>query len=177
MTTNDFLPDDYEQPSSGNGYMKMKEEGEYKIRIMSKPILGWIDWKDKKPLRFPMDQKPAQPVDPKKPVRHFWAFIVWNYNETCIQILEVTQSTIQSQIRALSKNADWGDPFQYDIKIIRKGTTFDNTEYNTIPIPPKKLADEIREAFRDKPIHLEALFEGGDPFSASEKVTPEPMPF
>jgi len=171
----DFLPDSYELPQSGGNYMKL-QDGENKIRILSKPIVGWLDWKDKIPYRFQMKQKPDKPLD-KNPIKHFWAFIVWNYNEQSIQILEVTQQTIQAAIQNLSKDEDWGAPFAYDLKINKKGSKLDTT-YSVTPSPKKPLADEILQAALEKPCHLEALFTGADPWVVTDKQTElETLPF
>jgi len=174
---NDFLPTDYTAPKPSGHYMKLAD-GENRFRILSKPIIGWLDWQDKKPLRFRMDAKP-NPVDPKKAVRHFWAFIVWNVNEKKMQILEITQSTIQSAIQALSKDEDWGSPFGYDIKIKRSGTDLE-TKYAVSPVPHSKLSDEAKEATKDMDkVNLEALYEGGDPFESMTafKAATQDVPF
>lgn len=166
-----FLPDDYEAPKSSGNYMKL-QDGENKIRILSAPVLGWEDWIEKKPIRFPFDKKPTKSNDPKKPVRHFWAMIVWNYNEEKIQILQITQATIRSNIETLCKDEDWGAPYFYDIKIIRKGEGVD-TEYMVNPLPHKEIAAKVIEAFKEKPIRLEALFDDADPFSLEwDEFTP-----
>lgn len=166
-----FLPEGYSAPKSSNNYMKL-EDGENRVRILSAPILGWEDWVDNKPVRYKMDQKPAKSSDPKKPLRHFWSFIVWNYMEERIQIMHLTQATIRSNIEALCKDAEWGDPFFYDIKIIRKGEGVD-TEYMVNPLPHKPLNQEIKNKFHESPCNLEALFMGGDPFSTEwERHTP-----
>lgn len=158
-----FLPENYQAPKNSHNYMKL-QDGVNKIRILSQPILGWEDWIENKPVRFRFDQRPCKPHDPKKPVRHFWAFIVWNYQEKKIQILQVTQATIRSNIEMLCKDEDWGEPYFYDIKIIRKGEGVD-TEYMLSPISHAPLDLEIIEAFKEMPINLEALFDNGDPFS------------
>lgn len=165
-----FLPEDYQAPKNSNNYMKL-QDGENKIRILSQPIFGWEDWVDNKPVRFRMDQKPAKANDPKKPIRHFWAFIVWNYNEERIQILQLTQATIRNNIEALCKDEDWGEPYFYDLKIIRKGEGVD-TEYMVNPLPHKAIAPKIIEEFNALPCYLEALFENADPFSIEDgKIT------
>lgn len=164
-----FLPEDYKSPSSSNNYMKI-QEGENRIRILTKPILGWEDWLDKKPVRYPMDQKPSKPFDSKKPVRHFWAFIVWNYNDEQIQILNITQATIRNCIEALCKDEDWGEPFYYDIKIIKKGEGTD-TEYTVNPVPKKEIPSYIKDRFLSKPCNLMAFFNGEDPFSSQKSYT------
>lgn len=166
MTT--FLPEDYEAPSASGNYMKFAQ-GENKIRILSQPILGWEDWTaDKKPVRFRYKNKPAQPIDPARPVKHFWAMIVWNYKEERIQILQITQASIRGAIEALSENEDWGAPYFYDIKITKKGEKVE-TEYNVAPVPHKPTSEAIRKAFHDRPINLEALFDNADPFAITDK--------
>ncbi len=158
-----FLPEDYTAPKSSSFYMKLVE-GENRIRILSKPIMGWEDWYEKKPVRFGMNEKPAKSFDPKKPVRHFWAFIVFNYIENEIQIMQVTQATIRKSLESLCKDADWGAPFGYDIKIMKSGEGVD-TEYAVNPVPHKPVAQEIIEAFNDRRCNLNALFANADPFA------------
>lgn len=158
----DFLPQGYEPPASGGNYMKF-EKGENRFRILSRPIIGWEDWEDKKPVRFRMDAKPEKPIDPKKPIKHFWAMAVWNYKTSRVQVLEITQSSIQKAVKALADDADWGNPLEYDIKVVRTGDGMD-TEYQTNPVPHKPLTDEIKEQVAQVKVNLEALYDGGDPF-------------
>lgn len=160
---NDFLPAEYTAPTGGShNYFKF-EKGENRFRILSKPIIGWLDWADKKPLRFKFDQKPAASIDPKKPVKHFWAFVVWNYKTETLQILEITQSTIQGAIQSLTRDEDWGNPFLYDIKVIKTGEGME-TAYAVNPVPHKPVSKEIQAELVHSNINLEALFVGGDPF-------------
>lgn len=171
----DFLPQDYEQPQTGGNFMKL-QDGENKIRILSKPIVGWLDWKDKKPYRFTMKNKPEKPMD-KNPIKHFWAFVVWNYSTKSIQILEITQQTIQSAIANLSKDDEWGAPYHYDIKINKKGKDLD-TEYSVTPSPKKPVSDEQSKAALEKPCYLEAMFANADPWIVTDKSTEiELLPF
>lgn len=165
----DFLPQDYTVPQGGGAYMKI-QQGENKIRILSKPIIGWLDWKDKVPHRFRFNAKPEKPLD-KGPIKNFWAFIVWNYNEQAIQVLEITQATIQGAIQNLSRDSDWGAPYDYDIKITRKGQDL-STEYSITPVPKKAVDETIHKAAMDKPCYLDALFDGGDPWAVNGKSTP-----
>lgn len=158
-----FLPENYQAPKGSNNYMKL-QDGENRIRVLSQPILGWEDWVENKPVRYRMDQRPAKSHDPKKPVRHFWAFIVWNYKEEKIQILQITQATIRNSIEALCKDEDWGEPYFYDLKIFRKGEGVD-TEYMINPVSHRPVDKQIMDAFNEMPINLDALFDGEDPFS------------
>jgi len=160
-----FLPKDYESPKSSTGYMKI-QDGENRIRILSAAILGWEDWKDKKPIRYRMMNKPDKSIDPEKPLRHFWAMIVWDYSEQKIKILEITQASIRKRIEALSRDSDWGSPYTYDIKIVKTGQKVD-TEYTINPVSHKELDPGIKAAFLELPIDLEELFRNGDPYAGS----------
>jgi hypothetical protein len=163
----DFLPTDYEVPSESN-YMRF-QQGENRFRILSKPIIGWEDWKDKKPLRFQYNNKPKQAVDPTKPIKHFWAMVVWDYAKNKVSILEITQKSILSIIQGLCKDPDWGNPTEYDIKVKKTGSDME-TKYETTPTPHKALAENIKTAFYGLKIDLNALFTGNDPFNPSVKV-------
>jgi hypothetical protein len=153
--------------------MKLKA-GPNKFRILSAPILGFEYWtEDRKPVRarelwkvIPLDADISgeRGWAPK----HFWAFVVWNFEDKAIQILELTQATIQRQLTELIHNEDWGDPRQYTITVTRKGEKLD-TEYSVVPSPAKPTPPEIIEAYKEKKIDLDALFDGGDPFKASER--------
>jgi len=157
-----FLPADYKSPNANNNYMKLVE-GENKIRILTSPILGWEDWENNRPIRFRMEDKPLKSIDPKKPIRHFWAFVVFNYATEEIQILHIVQATLRKQIQMLCDDADWGSPFFYDIKIIKQGKSI-STEYMVNALPHKPTADYIINQFNEKPCNLEALFDSADPF-------------
>jgi hypothetical protein len=171
MNMESFLPEDYEAPKNGGGYMKI-QKGENKIRILSKPIIGWEEWtKEKKPVRYRHDNKPETSISPKEPLRHFWAFIVWNYNDQQIQVLHVTQAGIRKGIELLIENPDWGQPFYYDIKIIKEGEEM-KTKYHVSPVPHKPVAVHIIEAFKARPCKLEAIFDNDDPFAEWSKYTP-----
>lgn len=165
----DFLPQDYEAPDSAGNYMKF-QKGENKFRILSKPIVGWLDWKDKKPYRFQMKEKPEKPMG-KDPIKHFWAFLIWDYATQSVKVLEITQATIQTSIANLSKDEEWGAPFDYDIKVTKKGEGMD-TEYSVTPSPKKPLDETVKKAALDKPCYLEALFtQGADPWVVTDKST------
>ena len=167
-----FLPDNYQAPKNNNLYTKL-QDGENKFRILTQPILGWEDWIDKKPVRFRMEEKPEKPHDIKKPIKHFWSMVVWNYTLERIEIFHITQASIRYSIESLYNDSDWGAPYFYDIKITRKGEGMD-TEYIVNPIPHKKLNPAIEAAFKDKPVWLEALFDNSDPFSiiSPSHITP-----
>jgi hypothetical protein len=160
-----FLPNGFEKLKTEKAYWKMSEmkEGDNRLRIMTRPVCGWLDWQDKKPLRYAADQKP-KPVDPLKPVRPFWACYVWDYARDGLYVLEITQSSVQKSLAAFGEDADWGDFTQYDIKIRKEGSGKD-TRYVVTPLPHKPLTANMEAALAAKPIYLENLFFGGDPWN------------
>lgn len=171
MSFANFLPVDYEAPKAAGDYMKL-QEGENRIRILSSPVIGWEDWTaDKKPVRYRFNERPKAPIDPLRPVKHFWAVIVWNYSEARIQILQINQATVRESLETLSKDKDWGAPFFYDVKITKTGEKI-NTRYSVVALPHRPVSEHIREAFYAKPINLQALFTGEDPFAPCDTPTP-----
>ena len=165
-----FLPENYESPKI-NHYMKLKQ-GENKFRILSRPILGWEDWTpEKKPVRYRYTPKAPRAIVESRPPRHFWAFIVWNYEEGRIQILQLTQATVRDALHNLSQDKDWGQPFFYDIKITKSGEET-KTKYTVSPMPHKPLAPNIKQAFFDMPCCLEALFDNANPFEPNPEREP-----
>ncbi len=165
---NTFLPEDYKLPDS-SGYMKF-HDGENTFRILSSAIIGYEYWTgNNKPVRsrkpfggIPVDIRFEKDGLPSK-IKHFWAFAVYNYDTKAIQILEITQSTIQGGIKAIVDNSKWGHPSGYDITITKKGEGFD-TEYHVMPSPHSQVDENIMAALKAKPINLEAIFTGENPF-------------
>jgi len=178
-----FLPPDYKVPVGQQNYMKF-QQGENVFRILSNPTLGWEWWTDSidkegRQIRTPhrvreQDGVPVDAVDEDgRGVKHFWAMIVWNYQDKRVQILEITQKGIQRAIQALSRSKGWGDPKNYDISVTRSGEKFE-TEYSVMPIPPKPLSKEIAVKFNETYVRIEALFDGSDPFKRPEEnIEPE----
>jgi len=177
-----FLPKDYKEPVTNN-YMKFAD-GTNTFRVLSSAIIGMEFWKDIKkddgtigrtPVRRRMDEailneeigtkKDNSPDFPK----HFWAFVVYNWNDDAIQILEITQVRIRKAIKALIDNPKWGDPKEYNIVVTRSGEGFE-TEYNTQPEPKEKLPEEITKRYEAMNINLEALFSGDDPFNSEIEI-------
>ena len=159
-----FLPTDYKLPTSSN-YLKLTE-GEHTFRVMSSAIVGFeyftVDNKPKRQKEV-FDERPEDIKQDGK-IMPFWAFIVWNYDEKRIQIMELTQKTIMAPLQSLVNNKKWGDPKKYDITITRKGTGLNDTEYAVMPNPHSEMTTEAQEAFMNKPIKLENLYIGVDPF-------------
>jgi len=164
-----FFPEGYEQPKSSSKYLKLVD-GENLIRILSAPIMGWLDWKEdsagkKTPVRTPYSTPKPEPIDSTKPIKHFWAFVIWDYKDSTIKIWEVTQSTIQEVLYNLDRDVDWGEPTNYDISIKRSGEKLE-TKYITQAKPPKPVSSSILDAYKEANPNLEELFSNGDPFNS-----------
>ena len=167
-----YFPTNYTIPkSSGNGKYTKFEQGKTKFRILSAPLIGFEYWNtDSKPVRalekfetIPLDAKLDN--EGKFKQRHFWAMKVYNYNTKQVEVLEITQKTIQNTILEYAQNEDFGDPRDYDITVSRKGEAIE-TEYSTIASPPKEAGDEVKEADAQTPVNLSALLIGDNPFDA-----------
>lgn len=175
-----ILPDDYEIPQKAGNYMKL-EDGENKFRILDNPVLGWEYWvteKDgkRKPVRKHMGEEiQAEDLEEGEQLKHFWAMPVFNYKDERVQILELTQKSIQKAIKALDRSKDWGSALGYDLLVTKSGQKLD-TEYVVVPAPPKKLAPAIEQLHKDMEINMEALFTGDDPFK-SDKTEAEKEAF
>ena len=180
---NGFLADDYKIPSTSR-YMKF-QAGENRFRILGSfsdqtAIMGMEYWKStpeggRKPIRVTMgvavpitelEEKENGELDMPK---HFWALPVYNYQDGQVQILEITQKTIQSSIRNLSRNKKWGNPAEYDIVVTKTGEGLE-TKYTVVPDPKEELSDAIKEAYKNTKINIVALFSGDDPFKANEEM-------
>ena len=171
-----FLPNDYQRPTSSSSYAKF-EDGANRFRFLSPPIIGHEYWtKDSKPVRsresFKTTPEDARLDDGKFKPKFFWALAVWNYAKSAVQILEITQASIQGPIEDLVSNDEWGDPREYDITINKKGEGLD-TEYTVQPSPKKAVPVDAHRAYRAMKIDLEKLFEGGDPFVGERELAPE----
>lgn len=177
-----FLPPNYTAPKANNNYMKF-EKGENKFRILSNTITGYEYWThDKKPVRL-HEQPQERPADLKprnekehwlNSVKHFWAMVVWNYKTESIQILQITQGGIQNKLLELDNDPDWGHPNGYDLVVNRSGEGME-TKYSIVPKPHKEISKEIKKAYEDKPVNLNALYEGADPFVVTQGITEEEM--
>lgn len=164
-----FLPSGYTVPKqNGSGYFK-PQEAQSRIRILSSPIVGYIDW-DKSgakpaPVRTRELKAPIWEDSPK----HFRALSIYNYESKSVQVREITQASVRNSIMAL---VDWerGDPKEYDLKVWKKWKMMD-TEYfvQTTPDGKKELSEEVMKIVNETPCNLEALYDWEDPFTASDK--------
>jgi hypothetical protein len=169
-----FLPDKYEVPVSGGRYFKFMP-GENNFRIISSAVIGYEYWdiNDKPKRVHELPKKRPADIRLEKngtfKIKHFWAFTVWNYEKSEVEIMEITQKTIMNAIKSIIDNPKWGDIKQYDITITKEGEGL-NTEYAVMPNPKSELEPKILEEVNKSKVNLEALFTGGNPFEESEAV-------
>ncbi len=168
MNDNNFFNEpSYKIPTTSN-YMKL-QQGENTFRVMSSAINGWEYFtNDNKPIRSKETPEEVHDMKAGGTIKHFWAFVVWNYQAKRLQIFEITQKTIMSPLLDLINNPKWGHPKGYDITITRKGTGMSDTEYSIFPTPHIAVDEDIAKAFDKAKINLEALYEGLDPFTVDK---------
>ena len=176
---NDFLPQGYEPPKATGKYTRFEDGKTTRVRVMCSPVIGWEYW-DKvttnKPVRLPYNEEsykfavseakknPDQSKDGK--VSHFWAMVVWNYDSKQLEIMQITQKTIQSSIRNYAADEEYGSPINYDLKITKKKDG-DKTNYEIMTGVPKAAPDEALSEFAKWDINLRALFLCKDPFDTT----------
>lgn len=172
----DFLPAGYVAPKTQGRYTKIKDGDSYRLRVLSKPIFYWEWWTDdKKPLRVEYTgsfvKTPEWAKEGSKS-RFVWAVVVWNYNTEQTEIWNISQATIRDALEGYIKDADFGDPTLYDLKISRKGSGMDDTVYTLAPLTKQEnmqpmSKDILKEAWE---INLKALITNDNPFEVSNEA-------
>lgn len=170
MSTELFIPEGYEAPTSGGGFTKL-ELGDNTLRILSNPFMMWLSWTGEKPSRIiykkdanGKDNKPAKGAGAKDSVKHAWGLIVWNYKTKQIEVFELDKQTIIGGLTTYSKNPKWGHPKHYDI-VINKSGSGKETEYKLVVEPKTEVTQEVIDAYIANPVDLtQLLVDGGNPF-------------
>lgn len=176
---NDFLPDDYSVPVNSGWYTKIVKDEEVRIRILSKPIIGYSYFSAVGDKRKQIHSKefPTELVNPAinkftnapETPQEFWAMKVYNYNTESIEIFDTTKNPIKSAILNLSRDPDYGNPMSYDIKIKKTGVDT-STRYFVLPTQIKPLASNIETLANDTYVNLEALYTGDNPFMRTTPI-------
>lgn len=160
-----FVSDDAIATGSAN-YLGKFENGQTKVRIISKVILGWLEWiedgEKKKPVRSQITEQP-ETTDDENPPKKFMAMVVIDRKDGIAKIMELTQQSIIKKIKALTADKDWGMPFSYDITITKSGEGM-KTKYEVNPSPKKPLEKQLQMDASEKLCNLDALYEGEDPW-------------
>lgn len=175
-TDNPFLPPDYEVPKAPGKYLKFRDGTRVKdgvvtrFRILSPtPLMGNVGWTEvggrPKPVRKPMSETWRHGEVKDNKVSHFWLLGVWNYEVGRIQVLELTQSTIQEPIKDYANDPDYGHPTGFDI-VVKQTVKGEKTNYTVTPKPRKPLDPDIAAAWEELQdrFDLGRMFSNGDPF-------------
>lgn len=132
--------------SEGGLYLKIKADETVKLRISSEPAIF----------------EAVGERDGQKTISTRYGWVVYNQETKQAQILQQS-STFFKNVAALAQDSEWGDPQDYDIKITRTGSSFNDTTYAVTPSTNRdKLSDEAQAAI-DKVNLLEKL--EASPFS------------
>ena len=167
-----MFPTNYEPPASsseGGSYTKIKENEPAKLRILSDAIVGYSYWTaDNKCVRSEIRFESTPNIREGDKQKHFWAFKVWNYTTSQVEIWEITQASIRDALWGYWKDEEYGDLRNYGLKVTRTGKALE-TKYQVIAMPPKPLSEDVAIASANTPVNLLALFEGANPFSTGEE--------
>ena len=102
----------------------------------------------------------------EKPIK-FWAFPVFVYDESNVQICEIHQVGLMRELERLGKDRNWGDPRLYDISIMKTGSG-NRTAYQVTPSQQQFPQDQIANVEKAiNNIDLQKLFVNEDPFLTS----------
>jgi len=163
-------PKNYEYKDTVSDYVKLKP-GKTRVRVLTDVIVGYEAWESvdgkRHPIRFKTFEEAV--ADPRaEQIKEFHAFIVWDYEEQMVRLLNVTQKGIQKTIYSQTLDEDWEDLTSYDVVITRVGTTMDDTEYSVVFKLPKPMAKEIKDAFALVSIQPDEYFNDGHPIVRKE---------
>lgn len=167
----DVIEEISQEVSSNNRYINpSKIDGEIRVRLVGEGESGYEAWTtDNKPVRW--EKKPSElpdnirvNEDGRDPLRRFIAIAAWDYAAEEFKILSMTQKTLIQSLMHLISDEDWGDPFEYDLKISRKGEGL-GTEYKITPCPKKPISKQVMDAYDGLQVNLKAMFDNGDPFA------------
>jgi len=150
-----FLPDGYTAPETESHYMELAD-GLNSIRILSHAVVGYEWWTEGKggerhPARVRTEEEVPEEFrttfDRRARARHFWAFVVYNYDAKAVQVLVIKQQMIMGAIEALIRNPKWGDPRGFDLLIekSRTGSRERDVEYSVMPEPKAPVDPGIEE--------------------------------
>jgi hypothetical protein len=181
---NDFLPKGYAIPESEQRFMELAE-GINTFRILSRAIVGYEWWEDtgdggRVPRRVrTLEEVPTEVLNTSQSrdkAKHFWAFVVYNYQTKTVQVLELKQQTIIRALDAFLKNPKWGNPQGYDLTIekVKTGSKDWDVEYSVIPEPPSPVDAGIAEFAKSIPVRLDAMYAGEDPFAVTDQEEEDP---
>lgn len=115
----------YKPENSNDLYLRLKDGDNVKMRIHSQPVITLY----------------------KEGDRPRYAWVIINHDSGKAQVFGAGVS-IYSQIALLVE--DWGEVTEFDIKVSRKGSGMQDTEYSVIPVKNSTAPTKEQEAEADK---------------------------
>lgn len=126
---------DTHKPAAGEGgglYLKIADGETVKLRIASEPAIFETEGER----------------DGKTTISTRYGWKVFNQETKQAQILQQS-ATFFKNLAALAQDEEWGDPTGYDIKVTRKGSSFNDTTYTITPSNNREILDsEASEAVK-----------------------------
>jgi hypothetical protein len=170
-----FFPKEIKVESTSR-YTKL-DKGTTRIRMFGKPFFYYETWLDKDdggrtPKRFALTDSISTAELGPDGIKQVMSIVIYNYNESAIQILSISQKTILKAIKNYSENSKYGDPTGYDINITKEGEG-KQTRYTVIADPKEKAPKEAIDAYENENIELEMLLLNGDPFNHPNEKKPQ----
>ncbi len=159
---------------SGSDFMNLGE-GENVVRIVTKPYVYYVAWvRDtsgvNRKIRSAAENCPLALAGHAPKPRYYVGVLDRSSGE--VKILEIGNQVYKA-IVSFKKDPDYGDPLNYDIKIIRapKGSS-PSSFYTVLPKPPKPLTKEEKalvEAF-NKRVDISKFTKPPTPEEVAEKL-------
>lgn len=115
-TATDNIYGQYEPPKGSGQFFALEDGKSARVRFQSDPYAYEDSFKQ---------------ADGTSRISTRYAWVVYNHEEGKAQILKQS-GTFFSSLAALAKDADYGDPTEYDVKITRAGTGTE-TKYTIVP--------------------------------------------
>ena len=187
-----WLPKSYKAPSMGGDFLNPSRIPEsdhmdrpVKIRVLGNfdfpktAIMGWSSWERTAQknichrVEYSDEAKGELEARGYDDVKHFWALLVYNWEEMRPQAFEFTQASIRNDLLKLFADPDWEDPKDYDIKIRKNGSGV-NTKYSVVPVGKAELPKDVRDQIKASKYDLTRLFKNEQVFEGS--VTPLEKP-
>ena len=166
---------------------KIKSGGSARFHILDdEPVCGFSCWAEDaegkaKPFRWAA-QPSSEEIDQElgdnyrrrcrdgkpDPLKAFVAFRLYNYTTEQVELAEITQKSIITQLDSTANSDDFeGDFSEVDFSLAKEGSGLD-TRYTLNTVPKKKGAtatiEEAREAAQK--INVQALLTGENPFKS-----------
>lgn len=115
------------KPAGGEGglYLRIADGETVRLRLASDPAI--------------FENVPKE-TDEEQRISTRYGWIVYNQDLKIAQIFQQGARFFKA-IAALAQDDEWGDPTTYDIKVSRKGSSFNDTTYEVVPSPNRDILD------------------------------------